>query len=119
MQKTDNGDFIVIFTRKTVTFLSMFRPPEKASLALKARHQKDHRKPGIVIGHMPETPVLVIGKAAQQEPDDVSLWDTGMRSERRMKTDQKKMDFLYSKYNKQGLVKTGHARSRFPTVSVH
>lgn len=81
----------------------MLRPPEEALLALTAHHRKDHRKPGIVIGQMPETPVLVIGKAARQEPDDVSLRDTGMRPEQRMKTDQKKMDFLRTKYNKQGL----------------
>lgn len=58
---------------------------------------KNLRKPGIVIGQMPETPVLVIGTAAQQGHDDVSLCDTGTHSEPGRKTDQNKMDSLYSK----------------------
>lgn len=115
-KQTTECNLIVIFTRKTVTFLSMLRPPEKALLALKARHHEDHRKPGIVIGQMPETAVLVIGKAAQQEPDDVSLWDTGMRSEQRMKTDLKRWIFCTANITSWGRKKkTG----RFPTVSVN
>lgn len=80
----------------------MLRPPEEALLALTAHRRKDHRKPGIVIGQMPETPVLVIGKAARQEPDDVSLRDTGMRPEQRMKTDQKRWIFCAPNITSRG-----------------